>query len=145
MTFETVVPELFESFPSLQEIYKSQFEYLSGEPPLAYVVFGSLLIPALDNALANGDLACVSSMCSYLEKAAQSSSCDARLANLLSVEIGEWLGQTPLEGQVALYLGPETKRICRYVPELATQRWKSRIDKETSTLRRRIRLFFKGR
>lgn len=145
MTYETVIPELFDTFPSLRELYESQFEYLSGEPPLPYVIFGSLLIPALENGLTNADTAFVSSMCLFIEKASQTARSDLRLANLLSVEIGEGLGQTPREDQVAPFLGPETKRICRYVPGLAIQRWRLRAERASSTLKRRIRGLFKER
>jgi hypothetical protein len=38
------------------------------------------------------------------------------------VEIGEWLSGTRWEAELEPYLGEQTKRGCRYVSGLATQR-----------------------
>jgi len=40
---------------------------------------------------------------------------------LLQIEIGEWLNGAFWESEIEASLGEETKRICRYVPELGTQ------------------------
>src|SRR6266478_730176 len=109
MTFDTVVPELFERFPDFRSAYESQFEYMGDEPPLSYLVFGSVLVPALEGALRNEDLSSIASICSFLEDAAQSSRKDARRRDLLVVEIGEWLGWAQNEELLATYMGPETK------------------------------------
>jgi hypothetical protein len=42
----------------------------------------------------------------------------------MGIEIGEWLTGTTYEQQVSPFLGSETKRVCNYVPGLATQRSK---------------------
>src|SRR4029453_17663119 len=98
-----------------------------------FVVFGSVLVPALERALRDEDLSSIASICSFLEDAAQSSREDARLRELLVVEIGEWLGWAQNEELLATYLGPETKRICGYVPGLATQRLRLKLEQQKSS------------
>jgi hypothetical protein len=144
MTYETVVPELFERLPYLRSAYETQFEYMGDEPPLNYIVFGSVLVPALETALGDQKLSSVTSICSFLEDASQSSQKDARLRELLVVEIGEWLGWAKNEELLATYLGPETKRICEYVPGLSTQRLRLKADRQKSSLKSRVSSFFKG-
>jgi hypothetical protein len=144
MTYETVVPELFELFPSLRADYETEFEYMGDEPPLGYLAFGSVLVPALERALKEEDLSSVASICSFLEDAAQSGRKDARLEELLRVEIGEWLGWAQNEELLAKYLGPETKRICGYVPGLATQRLRLKAERQKSSLKSRVSTFFRG-
>jgi hypothetical protein len=107
--------------PDLEPLYREEFSYLNGEE-LPYVVFGSFLIPVMETALEDYDAERVRSICDYLEEVAVNASTDADLEQLLRVEIGEWLSGTPWEAAVATSLGEETKRICRYVPGLATQR-----------------------
>jgi hypothetical protein len=145
MTYETVVPELFELFPILQSAYETQFEYMGDEPPMGYIVFGSLLVPALETALKEQNLSSVALICSSLEDAAQSGRKDARLEELLRVEIGEWLGWAQNEELLATYMGPETKRICGYVPGLATQRLRLKLERQKSSLKSRFSSFFKGK
>jgi predicted DNA-binding ribbon-helix-helix protein len=83
----------------------------------------------LENALENQDAERVRSICAYLERVASNAKTDADLEGLLRVEIGEWLGRTTQEQEVAPCLGEQTKRICRYVPGLATQRVTDRAEK----------------
>ena len=144
MTFETVVPELFERFPHFRSTYEVQFEYMGDEPPLSYLVFGSVLVPALEGALREEDLPSVASICSFLEDAAQSSREDSRLRELIVVEIGEWLGWAQNEELLARYMGPETKRICGYVPGLATQRLRLKLEQQETSLKSRFSSLFKG-
>jgi hypothetical protein len=128
MTFDTVVSELFERLPNPRAVYEV-VHYMLDEPPLAYLVFGSVLIPELERALRQDDVDAVTAIGSFLEEAAHSGQKDARLADLLRIEIGEWLEGSAYEMTVAKYLGPEAKRICRYVPGLATQRLRLRQGK----------------
>jgi hypothetical protein len=121
VTYESVVRDLFVQMPDLEALYREQFSYLAGEE-LPYVVFGSLLIPVMEKALERHDAVRVKSICAYLEEVASNAKADAGLEQLLRVEIGEWLGGTAHEQQVGPYLGEQTRRICRYVPGLATQR-----------------------
>jgi len=129
LTFDTVVTRLFEALPTLHFAYEAQFDYTLDEPPLAYLVFGSILIPAFERALDDENNALTESIGSFLEKAARSSKDDARLAELITVEVGEWLAGTTQEARAVQFLGPETKRICRYVPGLATQRQQLRAER----------------
>ena len=123
VTYECVIRELFTRIPNLQSLYREQFPYLDDEDlDLPYVIFGSFLIPVLESALENHDAEQVASICSYLEEVAISAGTDAGLEMLLRVEIGEWLESTPWETKIASSLGEHTKRVCRYVPGLATQR-----------------------
>jgi hypothetical protein len=143
MTFDTVVSELFERLPDLRAVYEVKLHYMLDEPPLAYLVFGSVLVPELERALRQNDLDTVTSIGSFFEEVAHRGQKDARLADLLRIEIGEWLEGTAHELTVAKYLGPETKRICKYVPGLAMQRLRLRQEKQESSLRSRISALFK--
>jgi hypothetical protein len=121
VTYENVIQELFVRIPDLEPLYREELSYLNGEE-LPYVMFGSFLIPVMETALEDSNAERVKSICAYLEEVAVDASTDAGLEQLLSVEIGEWLSGTPLEARIDTSLGEETKRICRYVPGLATQR-----------------------
>jgi hypothetical protein len=121
VTYQSVVRDLFMRMPDLEPIYRKRFSYLDGEE-LPYVVFGSFLVPELETALENRDTERIRAICAFLEEAAASASTDAGLEQLLLVEIGEWLGGTQREAEIAPSLGDQTKRLCRYVSGLATQR-----------------------
>jgi hypothetical protein len=143
LTFENVIPRLFETIPALRFIYEAELDYMLDEPPLAYVVFGDILIPALETALGDENDELAESIGSFLEDAARGSNSDPALANLLAVEVGEWLMGTTWEARAAVFLGPETKRICRYIPGLATQRLQLRSERETRSLKNPIRSMLK--
>jgi hypothetical protein len=121
VTYESVIRELFVRLPDLEPVYREQFDYLAGDE-LPYVVFGSFLIPLMETALESQDVERVRSICAYLEEVASSASTDAELEALLRVEIGEWLSGTQFEAEIEPYLGEQTRRICRYLSGLATQR-----------------------
>lgn len=121
VTYESVIRDLFTQMPDLRPLYRERFSYMADEE-LPYVVFGSFLIPILEAALKNHNGERVRSICAYLEEAAVSANTDVGLSELLRVEIGEWLGGTPWETEISTNLGEQTKRICRYIPGLATQR-----------------------
>lgn len=121
MTYESVIRDLFCRMPELELLYREQFSYLEGDE-LPYVVFGSFLIPVLETALKDHYAERIRTICAFVEEAAASASTDAGLEQLLLVEIGEWLGGTQWEAEVAPSLGEHTKRVCRYVSGLATQR-----------------------
>ena len=121
VTYESVIRELFARMPDLEPIYRERFDCLAGEE-LPYVVFGSFLIPLMETGLESQDVERVRSICAYLEEVASSASTDTGLDGPLRVEIGEWLSGTRWEAEVEPYLGDQTKRICRYVSGLATQR-----------------------
>jgi hypothetical protein len=135
MTYETVIPELFERLPAIRSTYESEFRYMGDGPPLAYIVFGSVLIPYLEAALETGDLQKILTVCAFLEDASDSARKDVSLEALLQVEVGEWLGWAANEDRLVPWLGPETKRICGYVPGLATQRLHLKEKQEKSNLR----------
>jgi hypothetical protein len=59
MNYETVVTDLFTRFPKLRAIYETKFAYMGNDAPDAYIVIGSVLVPALEEALTNGDLASI--------------------------------------------------------------------------------------
>ena len=121
VTYESVIRELFAQVPDLEPMYREQFSYLAGEE-LPYVVFGSFLIPVMESALEGQDVVRIRSICAFLEEVASSASTNAGPEGLLRVEIGEWLSGTRWEAEVEPYLGEQTKRRCRYVSGLATQR-----------------------
>jgi hypothetical protein len=122
MKCETAVTELFLQIPHLEQVYRAKLSYMLDEPPLAYVVFGDALIPELERALRENDAQLLQAASSFLENMALSSKSDFALENLMKVEIGEWLGYCANENVLALWLGQQTRRVCNYVPGLATQR-----------------------
>jgi hypothetical protein len=67
MNYETVVTDLFTRFSRFRAIYETKFAYMGDDPPGAYIVIGSVLIPALEEALTNGDLASILPICAFLE------------------------------------------------------------------------------
>jgi hypothetical protein len=138
MNYETVVTDLFKRFPKLQSVYDVKFAYMGNESPGAYIVFGSVLMPALEEALAVGDLGTILPICAFLEDVAEAAQRDIGLESLLQVEVGEWLGGTANETLLAPWLGAETKRICGYVPGLATQRIALRTERKQRSFRNRI-------
>jgi hypothetical protein len=143
MDYDSAVGELFARFPRLQQAYQRKFGFSDGEPPLPYIVFGSVLLPALEDGLANGDLATILPICAFLEDAAVSAQSDSGLETLLRTELGEWLSGVDNEAYLTPWLGQETKRICRYVPGLATQRRTLRKQRQKKTAKSRIRRFLR--
>jgi hypothetical protein len=138
MTYKTVVTDLFKQFPRFQSAYDEEFAYMGKEKPGAYTVFGSVLMPALEEALAAGDLGSILPICAFLEDVAEAAQRDIGLESLLQVEVGEWLGGLANETLLAPWLGAETKRICGYVPGLATQRIALRTERKQRSFRNRI-------
>jgi hypothetical protein len=100
---------------------------MGDEEPGQYIVFGSILMPALTAALESGDLGTILPICN-----------DDSLATLLKIEVAEWLGWVANEERLAPWLGTETKRICNYVPGLATQRLQLRSEEKANTITARI-------
>ena len=144
MTYETAVAELFERFPDMRSRYRSEFDAMGEEAP-AYVVFGSLLVPTLEAALERRDLRTILTICAYLEDASESAGTDSRLHDLIRIEIGEWLGVAANEEVLSPWLGAETKRICGYVPGLATQRRTLKMERDRNRWGHRIAAFLKKR
>jgi hypothetical protein len=143
MDYESVVTDLFTRFPKLHAVYKQKFAYMEGEPADQYTVFGSVLLPALEDGLASGDLATILAVSAFLEDAAESARNDSGLQSLLRVEVGEWLGGVNNEALLTPWLGPETRRVCRYVPGLATQRRALQKEQREQTLKNRIRCWLR--
>jgi hypothetical protein len=144
MKYETVVAELFVRFPNLQVTYCSEFEYLCDEPPMPYVVFGSILMPELVRALEAKDLGVTLRICAFFEDVAEAARKDNGLRTLMKVEVGEWLEYTANEDVLSPWLGTETKLVCNYVPRLATQRRKLAAEKDGKSIRSRFTSGFKS-
>ena len=144
MNYATAVPELFSRFPKLEATYRAEFAYLGDEEPGQYIIFGSILIPALTAALERGDLATILPICAFLEDVSTAARHDDALEALLKVEVAEWLGWAANEERLAPWLGTETKRICNYVPGLATQRLQLRSEEKANTITGRIAATIKG-
>jgi hypothetical protein len=138
MNYATVVPELFSRFPKLEATYRAEFEYMEDEEPGQYIVFGSILIPALTAALESGDLGTILPICAFLEDVSIAAHHDDALEALLKVEVAEWLGWAANEERLAPWLGIETKHVCNYVPGLATQRLQLRSGEKANTIAARI-------
>jgi len=138
MNYATVVPQLFSRFPKLEATYHAEFAYMGDEEPGQYIVFGSILIPALTAALENGDLGTILPICAFLEDVSTAARHDGALEALLKVEVAKWLGWAANEERLAPWLGTETKRICNYVPGLATQRLQLRSKVKANRITARI-------
>ena len=138
MTDQTVVREFFTRFPKLEAVYRADFAYMGDDEPGTYIVFGSILVPALESALKTGDLGLILPICAFLEDVACAARHDVGLENLLKVEIGKWLRWAENEDLLAPWLGQETKRLCNFVPGLATQRRLLRAEKERKSFSARI-------
>jgi hypothetical protein len=143
MNYETVVTDLFTRFSRFRAIYETKFAYMGDDAPDAYIVIGSVLIPALEEALTNGDLASILPICAFFEDIADAARKDIGLETLLRVEVGEWLGGTTNEALIAPWLGVETKRICRYVPGLAARRILLQTKRNEGSYRSRISSWMK--
>ena len=138
MDSESVVVELFERFPKLWAAYEKQFKDAMGRPADPYFVFGSVLMPALQDGMNSGDLATILPICAFLEDVAEAARNYRGLEALLHVEVGEWLRGVENEAYLTPWLGTETKRICGYVPGLATQRRGVQAEQKQHTLFDRI-------
>lgn len=141
MNYETIVNDLLLRFPKLQLTCDTELAYMGEEKPRAYAVFGSVLMPALERALDAGDLGSILKICAFLEDVAEAAEGDRALRTLLEVEVGEWLRGTANEAALAPWLGDRTRRICRYVPGLATQRESLGAGQNRWSLTRRISSF----
>jgi hypothetical protein len=119
LTYATVVEEMIAQLPEVRAFDSGSFDENS---ELAYVIFGDHLRPTLETALKSGDLKLILRICAFLEEVAISGKNDGMLHDLLAIEIGEWLRDTPYEVEITPWLGAETMRICDYVPGLAAQR-----------------------
>jgi len=141
MTYASVVAELFERFPKLQSTWQTQFSSTQDTQSMPYIVFGSVLLPALEEALSTRNLGRILPICAFLEDAAEAAGEDPDLRQLLRVEVGEWLAGAADELALWPWLGEETKRVCEYVPGLATQRRALREERKRRSLGARFRAF----
>ena len=134
MNYSTVVSDFFTLFPELEEVYHRDFAYMKSEEPAPYVVFGSILIPALTTGLEREDREMIVRLCAFLEDVSLAARSDLSLLGLMKVEVAEWLGYVANEERLAPSLGTETKRICNYVSGLATQRREPRTEAQERTV-----------
>jgi hypothetical protein len=142
MTYENAIDEALIHIPELRAM--DTLHYLDEIPPLPYIIFGCLLIPILENALSVGDLKTILRVCAFLEEASESARHDGMLQELIHIEIGEWLGSTSFEEQIRPWLGIETKRVCGYIPGLATQRLALREEKKRARIGYRVSAWWKN-
>jgi hypothetical protein len=138
MNYATVVSDTFSRFPKLEAVYRAEFANMENDEPLPYIVFGSILVPALATSLERGDLGTILPLCAFLEDVSLAANQDNSLLGLIKVEIGEWLGWVANEDRLAPWLGSETKRICNYVPGLATQRRQLRAEGQEESISARV-------
>lgn len=97
---------------------------------MQYIVFGSVFIPAFEDALEHSQTDRIASLCAFLETVSLGSLHDSGLEDLVRVEIGEWLGGLQHEDRLMPFLGESTKRVCQYVPGLATQRLALAVERK---------------
>ena len=67
MNYATVVSEIFSRFPKLGAICRLEFAYMENDESAPYMVFGSILVPALVKELERGDLETILPLCALLE------------------------------------------------------------------------------
>lgn len=139
MTYESFIDELLTYLPGLRAYDEGTLDCLDADPPMPYVVLGSLLLPFLEIALSTGDLKNMLQTCAFLEEASVSAKHDNGLRALIRIEVGEWLAHTPMESKISPWLGTETKLVCSYVPGLATQRLQLKEEKAQRSLGSRAR------
>lgn len=137
MTYATIVEDLLLGLPELRTFDASHFHVLE-DPTLVYVIFGDVLIPALEEALERDDQVRISRITRFLEDACTAAEQDNELRTLLVVEIGEWLGYVRHEDRLLPFLSAEAQRILGWVPGLATQRRSIRAEKEAKKISVRI-------
>ncbi|MGC1299181.1 MAG: hypothetical protein WA869_29505 [Alloacidobacterium sp.] len=111
MTYETFVKEMLDWFPSLRSECSA---YMDDDDPLPYVAIGCVLNPWLETCLEARDVASLAKAGEFVEAAAAASRSDARLADLIGIEIGEWLPGVRERKLLLSYLGPETHKLCGY-------------------------------
>ena len=111
MTFETFVAEMLARFPFLRAECSI---YMEDDEPLAYVALGCVLMPWLDSCLNARDIASIITICEFLEVSASDNRSDARLNELIAIELGEWLPEVRQIALLLSHLGHETQRVCRY-------------------------------
>lgn len=138
MNYETVVTEMLVRLPKLRLFHDTEFDSMGKENPGPYIVFGSVLLPVLEKAMDAGDLGTILPICAFLEDVAEAADRDVGLNTLLRVEVGAWLKRVHNEASLSPWLGSKTKRICRYVPGLATQRIALRAEARTKSFAERI-------
>ena len=124
MTWDNVIFVMFRRFPDLEIVYSRDFYYMGEAEPSHYLAFGGVLIPALEQALARSDAARIQAISEYLEEVAVASEADSNLADLIRIEVGEWLDSASHGDVLQPWLGQETKRLCGYVSGLGMQRRK---------------------
>jgi hypothetical protein len=139
VTYDTFIDELLTYLPELRAYDEGTLNCLDADPRLPYVVLGSLLLPFLEIALSTGDLKHTLKTCAFLEEASVSAKRDRALRTLISTEVGEWLGHTPMESKISPWLGNETKLVCQYIPDLATQRQQIKEEREQRSFGSRAR------
>jgi hypothetical protein len=135
ITYENVVDEMLLRLPELKEA--DTLGYIGEEGN--YIVFEGLLVPWLEDALIRGDLARILRTTAFLEEVSENATNDRRLYDLIGIAIGEWLPNLLYEDRLAPWLGKETKRICDYVPGLATQRRADMLRSSRPRLSHRLR------
>ena len=79
MDYKTIVADLFGRFPQLRAVHDTKFSYMGEEGAGQYLVFGAVLLPALEEAMEAGDLATILPVCAFLEDVAEAAEEDAYL------------------------------------------------------------------
>jgi hypothetical protein len=111
MTYETFVKNMIEQFPFLKE---ECLVYMDDDDPLPYVAVGAVFIPWLEACLKAQDVSKVAKACDFIEVAAAEGQADSRLADLIGIEIGEWLPEVLDRHLLLSHFGPHTERACHY-------------------------------
>ncbi len=127
IAFKSVVEDMVRAFPELETFSaEERDDTLKEFPELAYVIFGDLFKPFIERAMNSNDVEMLRRICSFLEEASCDAGQDPMLANLIGVEIGEWLQFVQGEDRIGPWLGEQTRKVTGYVPGRATELRKSK-------------------
>jgi hypothetical protein len=112
--FENARDSLMTFLPELREAYEKELQWWGAETPGVHVIYGDVLNPYLDQALAVGDTSTLRRVFEFIELLAHSS--DRRLQEVVAVTICEHLRENPVTLEKArVYMGRATRRILRDV------------------------------
>jgi hypothetical protein len=114
ITFENARDSLATFLPELRAAYEKELEWWGAETPGVHVIYGDLLNPHLDQALAADDTSTIRRVFDFIELLAHSP--DRRLQDVVAVTICEHLRENPTTlGKARGYMGRATRKILKAV------------------------------
>jgi hypothetical protein len=87
-SYESFESEFISRFPQWKEAFEKEFSYYDDEPVGNYVILGGFLIPKIEEAVDLKDEILLQNIFQFCEEV---STWDSMCADLIYIEIGEWL------------------------------------------------------